>query len=196
MSQGKIGRYEILDVLGQGSMGVVYQCRDTVLNRPVALKTMNLGLSGNEEVKERFYREGKTLGELNHTNIVTVYELNEFGSTCFIVMELLVGKSLDHMIEDHQDLSIMTKLEIVRQLCNGVVFAHSRGVIHRDLKPANVFIRDDGVVKILDFGVAKLSSSKMRNARCAWESVKTRHWICIRNRTMPTDSAPLNDGSS
>lgn len=142
-------------------MGVVYKCLDTVLNRPVALKTMNLGLSSNKDVKERFYREGKTLGELNHNNIVTVYELNEYGNTCFIVMEYLEGRSLDSLIDKKEDLSNITKMEIIRQLCDGVMFAHSKGVIHRDLKPANVLIRDDGVVKILDFGVAKLASSQM-----------------------------------
>jgi len=161
MSQRRIGRYEILDVLGQGSMGVVYKCRDTVLNRYVALKTMNLGLSYNPDLKERFYREGKTLGTLNHTNIVSVYELNEFGATCYIVMEYLEGTSLDQLIDDHQELATMTKLEIIRQTCNGVIFAHEKGVIHRDLKPANIFLREDGLIKILDFGVAKLATSKM-----------------------------------
>ncbi len=161
MSQRRIGRYEILDVLGQGSMGVVYKCRDTVLNRYVALKTMNLGLSSNPDLKERFYREGKTLGTLGHTNIVSVYELNEFGSTCYIVMEYLEGTSLDQLINDHQELATMTKLEIIRQTCNGVIFAHGKGVIHRDLKPANIFVREDGLIKILDFGVAKLATSKM-----------------------------------
>ncbi len=161
MTQRRIGRYEILDVLGQGSMGVVYKCRDTVLNRYVALKTMNLGLSSNPDLKERFYREGKTLGTLNHTNIVSVYELNEFGSTCYIVMEYLEGTSLNQLINDHQELATMTKLEIVRQVCNGVIFAHDRGIIHRDLKPANIFLREDGLIKILDFGVAKLATSKM-----------------------------------
>jgi len=161
MSQRKIGRYEIIDVLGQGAMGVVYKCVDSVLNRPVALKTMNLGLSGNQDIRERFYREGKTLGEMNHTNIVTVYELNEFGNTCFIVMEYLEGTSLDRLISERQPLNVVSKLEIVRQICDGVAFAHKHGVIHRDLKPANIFIRDDGVVKILDFGVAKLASSRV-----------------------------------
>jgi len=142
-------------------MGVVYKCRDTVLNRYVALKTMNLGLSSNPELKERFYREGKTLGTLNHTNIVSVYELNEFGSTCYIVMEFLEGTSLDQLIRDRQELATMTKLEIIRQVCSGVMFAHERGVIHRDLKPANIFLREDGLIKILDFGVAKLATSKM-----------------------------------
>ncbi len=161
MTQRRIGRYEILDVLGQGSMGVVYKCRDTVLNRYVALKTMNLGLSNNPEIRERFYREGKTLGTLSHKNIVSVYELNEFGSTCYIVMEYLEGTSLDQIIADHQELATLTKLEIIRQICNGVIFAHEKGVIHRDLKPANIFLREDGLIKILDFGVAKLATSKM-----------------------------------
>lgn len=161
MSNRRIGRYEIVDILGQGAMGVVYKCRDSVLDRYVALKTMNLGLNTNPEVKERFYREGKTLGELTHNNIVSVFELNEFGNTCFIVMEYLEGQSLDQLISSRQELATITKLEIIRQICDGVAFAHSGGIIHRDLKPANVLIRDDGVVKILDFGVAKLASSHM-----------------------------------
>jgi serine/threonine protein kinase len=164
MKYRKIGRYEILDIIGQGSMGVVYKCVDTVLDRHVALKTMNLGNTSDASIKERFYREGKTLGELQHKNIVSVYELNEFSNLCYIVMELLEGQSLDKLISLKDKLSKVAKLEILRQICNGVNFAHSKGVIHRDLKPANIFLREDGVVKILDFGVAKLSTSNMTHS--------------------------------
>lgn len=164
MKHRKLGRYEITDIIGQGSMGVVYRCLDSVLNRYVALKTMNLSNSADKSIKERFYREGKTLGELQHKNIVSVYELNEFSNLCFIVMELLEGQSLDKIISLKDKLSNVAKLEILRQICNGVDFAHSKGVIHRDLKPANIFLREDGVIKILDFGVAKLASSNMTHS--------------------------------
>ncbi|BBB32104.1 hypothetical protein TTHT_0516 [Thermotomaculum hydrothermale] len=161
MKVRKINKYEIVDVIGQGSMGVVYKCIDTVLNRYVALKTLNLQLANNPEIKERFYREAKILANLNHTNIVQVYELKEFENFCYIVMEYLEGESLKSIIDNKKPLSNLSKLEIARQIASGIAYAHSKGVIHRDLKPANIFLREDGVVKILDFGVAKLASSHM-----------------------------------
>ncbi len=157
----KINKYEIVDVIGQGSMGVVYKCIDTVLNRYVALKTLNLQLASNPEIRERFYREAKILANLTHTNIVQVYELKEFENFCYIVMEYLEGESLKSIITNKKPLSHLSKLEIARQIASGIAYAHSKGVIHRDLKPANIFIREDGVVKILDFGVAKLATSDM-----------------------------------
>ena len=157
----KINKYEIVDIIGQGSMGVVYKCIDTVLNRYVALKTLNLQMASNTEIRERFYREAKILANLTHTNIVQVYELKEYENFCYIVMEYLEGESLKSIISNKKPLSPLSKLEIVRQIATGIAYAHSKGVIHRDLKPANIFIRDDGVVKILDFGVAKLKTSDM-----------------------------------
>ncbi len=157
----KINKYEIVDVIGQGSMGVVYKCIDTVLNRYVALKTLNLQLASNSEIRERFYREAKILANLSHTNIVQVYELKEYENFCYIVMEYLEGDSLKSIINNKKPLSNLSKLEIARQIASGIAYAHSKGVIHRDLKPANIFIREDGVVKILDFGVAKLATSDM-----------------------------------
>ncbi len=157
----RINKYEIVDVIGQGSMGVVYKCIDTVLNRYVALKTLNLHFANNPEIKERFYREAKILANLTHTNIVQVYELKEFENFCYLVMEYLEGESLKSIISNKKPLSHLSKLEIARQIANGVSYAHSKGVIHRDLKPANIFIREDGVVKILDFGVAKLKTSNI-----------------------------------
>ncbi len=157
----KINKYEIVDVLGQGSMGVVYKCIDTILNRYVALKTLNLQLAGNADIRERFYREAKILANLTHTNIVQVYELKEYENFCYIVMEYLEGESLKSIITGRKALSHLSKLEIARQIASGIAYAHSKGVIHRDLKPANIFIREDGVAKILDFGVAKLATSEM-----------------------------------
>ena len=157
----RINKYEIVDVIGQGSMGVVYKCIDTVLNRYVALKTLNLHFANNPEIRERFYREAKILANLTHTNIVQVYELKEFENFCYLVMEYLEGESLKSIIVNKKPLSRLSKLEIARQIANGVSYAHSKGVIHRDLKPANIFIREDGVVKILDFGVAKLKTSNI-----------------------------------
>ncbi len=157
----KINKYQIIDIIGKGSMGVVYKCIDTVLNRYVALKTMNIQLMGDENLKNRFYREAKILAELNHPNIVQVYELKEYENLCYIVMEYVEGESLKHVIESKKPLSTISKLEIVRQIASGVSYAHSKGVIHRNLKPANIIIREDGVTKILDFGVAKLKTSSI-----------------------------------
>ncbi|MEO8680439.1 MAG: serine/threonine-protein kinase [Vicinamibacterales bacterium] len=158
----KIGRYQILEVVGRGGMGVLYRGFDPVLDREVAVKVMLAEFSlDNEHLRTRFYREAKAAAKLQHRNIVTVFEFAEEANQPHIVMEYLRGIPLSSRMDQAPELTLDAKLDIVAQLCAGLGYAHSQGVVHRDVKPANVFLLDDGSVKLLDFGIAKLTSSTL-----------------------------------
>ena len=157
----RLGRYELLDRLGKGGMGVVYRARDTKLDRSVAVKLLLGDLEGDDETRERFLREARAAGELNHRNIIQIYDFGEVGGRAFIVMELLEGANLNEFLKEHPDLSLDRKLRIMTGVCDGLAFSHSRSIIHRDLKPANLFITKDRQVKVLDFGLARIASSKL-----------------------------------
>ena len=157
----QLGRYELLNRIGKGGMGVVYQARDTGLDRLVAVKVLLTNLEDDGEARERFLREARAAGELNHRNIIKIYDFGEDAGRAFIVMELLEGAGLNKVLEKQPDLSLDRKLEIMVGVCESLAFSHSRSTIHRDLKPANLFITKDGQVKVLDFGLAKVSSSKL-----------------------------------
>lgn len=151
-----IGRYEILGELGRGAMGVVYRARDPVLDRPVALKMMFASAATDPEDRERFLREARSVARLQHPNIVTIYELGDWQGAPFIAMELLVGQTLSDAARAGRLPTLETRLEAVEQLCRGLAYAHSRGVVHRDVKPSNAFLLEDGTVKLVDFGIAWL----------------------------------------
>jgi serine/threonine protein kinase len=157
----RLGRYELLDQLGKGGMGVVYRARDTKLDRPVAVKLLLVNLQDDGETRERFLREARAAGELNHRNIIKVYDFGEEGGRAFMVMELLEGASLNEFLKEHPDLSLDRKLQIMIGVCEGLAFSHTRSIVHRDLKPANLFITKDRQVKVLDFGLARVASSKL-----------------------------------
>ena len=163
----RIGKYEILGELGRGAMGTVYKARDPVLDREVAIKTMSEELLADQEMRERFFREAKSAAQLQHPNIVTIYELGKAGigdgvERPFIAMELLDGHDLGEIV-DHQRLTrLEDKIGLVVQMCRGLDFAHKRGVIHRDIKPGNVQVLQDGTAKILDFGIAWRKDSTMK----------------------------------
>ena len=157
----RLGRYELLDRLGKGGMGVVYRARDTQLDRLVAVKLLLGDLEGDDESRERFLREARAAGELNHRNIIQVYDFGEDGGRAFIVMELLDGANLNEFIKKHPDLALDRKLQIMTGVCEGLAFSHSRSIVHRDLKPANLFVTKDRQVKVLDFGLARIASSKL-----------------------------------
>jgi len=158
----KIGRYQILERVGRGGMGVLYRGHDPVLDREVAVKVMLADFSHDtEQMRPRFYREAKAAAKLQHRNIVTVFEFAEENNQPHIVMEFLRGTPLNSRMEDLPPLTLDDKLDIVAQLCNGLGYAHSQGVVHRDVKPANVFLLEDGTVKLLDFGIAKLATSNL-----------------------------------
>src|SRR5512134_455167 len=147
-----IGRYQIVELVGRGGMGVLYRARDPVLERDVALKMMHVDFTLDTTARDRFHREAKAVARLQHRNVVTIHELGEFEGTPYIVMEFLTGKDLDAWFKtDTATLSLVQKIDIAIQLCDGLAYAHEQGIIHRDIKPGNVRILEDGTVKILDF---------------------------------------------
>src|SRR3984885_8921588 len=150
----KIGKYDVLDVLGRGGMGVVYRARDSRLGRIVAIKMLTEGFSGNAEMLQRFYREASQTGALRHNNIVIVYAAGDQDGEPYIVMEYVEGEPLDRAIK-REHMQLEHALTIVEQICHALAYAHRNGVIHRDIKPANVILRADGSVKLLDFGIAR-----------------------------------------
>ncbi len=152
----RIGRYEILSELGKGSMGTVYEARDPVLDRVVALKTIRGAAEVENEARERFLREARSVARLSHPNIVTIYEMGEVEGIPFIAMEFLEGQNLSAAAAGGRLPEVGDRLRLVEQLCRGLGYAHRRGVIHRDLKPSNIFLLADGAAKVLDFGVAWL----------------------------------------
>ena len=154
----KIGKYEITGILGRGGMGVVYRAEDKRIGRQVAIKTLTENFSGQPEMLERFYREAQA-GILQHPNIVIVYDLGDEDGVPFIVMEFVSGEPLDKLIAAGRPSSIIEKLSIIEQVCLALGYAHHRGVIHRDIKPANVMVQQDGVAKIVDFGIARVQGS-------------------------------------
>ena len=139
-------------------MGVVYRAEDISLERPVALKVMSRSLAGDRELVQRFYREARSAGKLNHPNIVIVYEIAESDGAPFIAMEFLEGQPLEHLISSRVDTPVVTKLNIVIQTCRALHFAHQRGIVHRDVKPSNIMVLADNAVKIVDFGIAHVTS--------------------------------------
>ncbi len=153
-----IGKYEIIDVLGRGGMGVVYRGIDKQIGREVAIKTLTQGFSGDENMLARFYEEGRRTGRLNHPNIVIVYDLGDDNGTPYIVMERVAGQPLDKLMRPgaEPELSMADRLGVLKETCEALGYAHRNNVIHRDVKPANIFVQPDGTAKLLDFGIARL----------------------------------------
>jgi hypothetical protein len=156
-----IGRYEILELVGRGGMGVLYRARDAVLERDVALKMMLLDFTTDQTARDRFQREARAVARLQHRNVVTIHELGEVDGAPYIVMEFLSGRDLDAMLKGDMKLTLAQKLDVVIQLCEGLGYAHEQGIVHRDVKPGNVRVLEDSTVKILDFGIAKFAQSSI-----------------------------------
>jgi len=142
-------------------MGTVYEALDPLINRKVAIKTMIPGLADSPELRARFLREAQAAGGLRHRNIVTVYDLGEDKGQPYIAMEFIEGTDLEKIIQKQEPHPLEWKLEVIRQLCDGLAYAHRAGIVHRDVKPANVRVTPEGDVKIMDFGIAHLQSSTM-----------------------------------
>jgi predicted Ser/Thr protein kinase len=155
----RIGRYEIVEEIGRGAMGVVFKGHDPLIGRDLAIKTITSGVAESADLLERFYREAQAAGGLQHPNIVTIYELAESGGAPFIAMEYLEGESLEKVIARKPALPLATKVGYVVQACRALDYAHRRGVIHRDVKPANIMVTHEGVVKVVDFGIARLADA-------------------------------------
>ena len=156
-----IGRYEIVEKLGQGGMGIVYRANDTLLERIVAVKVISAPIDQNAELRERFFREARAAGKLSHRNIITIHDLGEHEGLPYLAMEYLEGQDLLARMAAPQRISLRRKVEIATEICEGLDYAHVHGVVHRDIKPANIFITGAGTVKILDFGLARLVTSEL-----------------------------------
>ena len=156
-----IGKYRIIELVGEGAMGVVYRAHDSVLDRNVAIKVMNESIARQDDLRKRFLHEAQAAASLQHPNVVCIYDLGEADGHLFIAMEFIQGVDLEHLIELAQPLSLQAKLDIVIDVLTGLAFAHKRGIVHRDIKPANIRVAEDGRAKIMDFGVAHLASSSM-----------------------------------
>lgn len=159
-----IGRYKVVSRIGKGAMGVVYHAHDELMDRAVAIKVLTADLAGDPSIRTRFFREAKVAGQIVHPNVITVFDMGEENGRLFIVMELLHGQTLGDYLRANPSLPVAEKLDIMTQVCGGMAAAHARGVVHRDLKPSNLFVQNDGVVKLLDFGVARLADSNVTAA--------------------------------
>ena len=151
-----LGHYQIAEKLGEGGMGVVYKARDTHLDRFVALKVLPPEKVSDPERKRRFIQEAKAASALNHPSIITIYDIDQADGIDFIAMEYVDGKTLDQRI-GHRGLRLNDALNCAVQIADALAKAHSAGIVHRDLKPTNIMVNEDGVVKVLDFGLAKLT---------------------------------------
>ncbi|MBP9944756.1 MAG: serine/threonine protein kinase, partial [Vicinamibacteria bacterium] len=158
--QKTFGKYEAISHLGSGAMGVVWRAQDPVLGRTVAIKTISAALGSDNENKERFLREARAAAQLNHPNIITVFDFGQADNELYMAMELLEGKDLKELITA-ASLTFDQKLNIMEQVADGLAYAHGRDVVHRDLKPGNIHVQPNGQVKILDFGLARLGSSDL-----------------------------------
>jgi len=157
-----LGKYELLQQLGAGSMGIVYRARDTILDREVALKVMRPETQVENETLERFRREARAGAQLKHPSIVTVYDMGETeGSGTYIAMELLDGTDWRAALKERASLSLGFKINLIVQVCEGLGHAHRHGIVHRDVKPSNLFIHQKNQAKILDFGIARLATSRL-----------------------------------
>jgi hypothetical protein len=173
----RLGRFEILGLLGAGGMGEVYRARDTRLQREVAVKVLPPALASDPARVERFEREARSASALKHPNIVTIHEVAQSDSTLYIVMELVDGKTLRELL--HGDpLPLRKLLSIAGQMAHGLARAHAADIVHRDLKPENVMVSSDGLVKILDFGLAKLTHPD-------WEKGQKERPLTMSGATVP-----------
>jgi serine/threonine-protein kinase len=158
----QLGRYVIQQELGRGAMGVVYKALDSVLERPVAVKTVNITLEREyaDKYEKRFYQEARAAGSLNHPNIVTIHDVGKAGDVVFMAMEYIEGVELRSLIGEGRPLRVAQALSIAAQIAEALAYAHQRGVVHRDIKPANIMVLANGPVKITDFGIARMRGSR------------------------------------
>jgi tRNA A-37 threonylcarbamoyl transferase component Bud32 len=162
-SKPRLGRYEILEELGRGAMGIVYKGRDPKLDRLTAIKTIRFTDDFDEDqaakIREQFYREAEVVAKLSHPNIVTIYDVGEDLDLSYLAMEYLEGESLEAYARKEQLLPIRKTIDVTAQVCDALAYAHGHGIVHRDIKPANIMILKNGLVKVTDFGIARATAS-------------------------------------
>ena len=170
----QLGRYEVIEELGHGAMGVIYKAFDPMLDRLVALKTVGFELSREEgeAFERRFYREARSAGRLNHPNIVTVHDVGKADAVAYIAMEFLQGRSLRDILDSGVVLPIERIVDIAAQVADGLAFAHQAGIVHRDIKPPNIMVLENGGVKITDFGIAMFRTGSRTLAGTVFGSPK------------------------
>ena len=156
-----LGRYEIRSKIGEGGMGEVYLAQDTELERTVALKVLPAGVAANQQRMNRFVQEAKAASALNHPNILTIHEIGRADATRFIATEFIDGETLRQRMRN-APLKLGDVLDVAAQVAGALSAAHAAGIVHRDIKPENIMLRRDGIVKVLDFGLAKLSEKADR----------------------------------
>jgi serine/threonine-protein kinase len=158
MTPPRLGRYEIVSLLGEGGMGCVYKGLDPMIGRPVAIKTLSAGVSEEElaEFRDRFFREARSAGRIAHPNVVTIYDVGEVGGTAFIAMEYVEGRTLRAVLDAEAPLRAEQASKIAAQVAAGLAAAHKLAIVHRDVKPANIMVTAGAPVKLMDFGIAKL----------------------------------------
>ena len=155
-----IQTYRIDELLGEGGMGTVYRATDTVLERPVALKMLRAELLAHPQFLDRFRAEAQILARLNHPNVATLYNFVREESDYYMVMEFVEGQTLEQWLGQHGPLPVSLAVQVVQQALEGLHHAHKRGILHRDLKPANLMVTPEGVVKLTDFGIARIVGSQ------------------------------------
>ena len=174
-----IGRYEIIKQTGRGAMGIVYKGRDPRLNRLTAIKTIRF-LDDFDKIrvmnaKKQFYREAEVIAKLSHPNIVAIYDVGEDKGLSYLAMEYLEGESLEKYTNKKNLLSITKCIDIIIQACNALEYAHNHDIVHRDIKPANIMLVEDGLVKVTDFGIARITASSglfQRFSSCRGSSLR------------------------
>ena len=155
----RLGKYRIIERIGRGGMGMVYKAHDPMLDRTVALKVISSDVDVTDELRARFFREAQACARLSHPNVITVFDMGEEDGQLFIVMEFLEGEELRNLIAQRRNVFLEDKLAIMIEVCDGLDYAHKRGIVHRDIKPGNIFVLRDGHVKLLDFGIARIATA-------------------------------------
>jgi serine/threonine protein kinase len=155
----RIGPYSLLELLGRGSMGVVYKAHDSHQDRFVAIKTLAAEFHDDSKLRETFYREARLAAKLDHPNIVRIFDLGEDGSEIFLAMEYLDGKDLKHVLRNKPQIELNQKLKWMIQLSHAVKYAHNAGIIHSDIKPGNLHICNDSRLVVMDFGIARAAGA-------------------------------------
>jgi serine/threonine-protein kinase len=174
----EVGRYQIVEKLGEGAMAAVYKAFDPTINRSLVIKFLHANLCENPEYRKRFLREAKAAGGLSHPNIVTIFDVGEIENRPYIAMELLAGTPLDEMMPQDNEMPLNEALVIALQIANALDYAHSKGVYHRDIKPANIMrLPDRNTIKLVDFGIALVSAGDTSDRTVAGTIMGTPHYM-------------------